>query len=292
VSSEPIARSAQPAGRTRACSLCGATLADDQRYCLQCGERRPPTSSLLAASHPAGAFGPSGATPPAPPAAATSPAGGEGSAARQNALLVLAGVGVLLLALGVGVLIGRSSVGKQGSLAPQVVSVASTPAASPAAAEATFSSDWPSGTSGYTVQLQMLPASSTKVSAVEAAKAAASAKGAKGVGALRSDDFSSLKAGSYVIYSGVYHTKAQAQRALGSLKKSFPGATVIKVSGSSGAGTASSPAEAAEEAKEASKGVGQAISKPAPPSVLKNHNRKGRNFEKDSKNLPDVISTG
>jgi hypothetical protein len=179
-------------------------------------------SSLLAASHPAGAFGPAGAPPPSPPVP-PSPAKGEGSAARQNALLVIAGVGVLLLAMGVGVLIGRSGTGKQGPAAPQVVSVSSTPAATPAAAEAAFSSDWPAGTSGYTVQLQALPASSTKVSAVEAAKTAASAKGAKGAGALRSEEFSSLKPGSYVIYSGVYHTKAQAEKALRSLKKSFPG---------------------------------------------------------------------
>jgi hypothetical protein len=252
-------------------------------------------SGLLAASHPSGAFGSAGAaTPPAPPKPPTSPAKGEGSAARQNALLVLAGVGVLLLAMGVGVLIGRSGAGKQGPAAPQVVSVASTPAATPAAAEATFSSDWPSGTSGYTVQLQALPVSSTKVRAVEAAKTAASAKGAKSVGALRSEDFSSLKAGSYVIYSGVDHTKAQAEKALRSLKKSFPTASVIKVSASAGA-AASEPASASEAAEEAKEGkaVGQSLSHPAPPSVVQqNHNSKGRSFEQKSKNLPNVISTG
>jgi hypothetical protein len=294
LSSESIATSAQPA--SGACASCGAALADDQRYCLECGERRPPMSALLAASHPAGAFGPAGAsgpagaTPPSPPAPPR-PVKGEGSAARQNALLVLAGVAVLLLAMGVGVLIGRSGTGKQAPVAPQVVSVASTPAASPAAAEATFSSDWPSGASGYTVQLQALPVSSTKVSAVAAAKAAASAKGAKGVGALRSEEFSSLKPGSYVIYSGVYHSKAQAEKALRSLKKSFPGASAIKISASAGAARATSASEAAEEAKEGN-AVGQSLSHPAPPSVVQNHSRKGRNFEKESKNLPNVISTG
>jgi hypothetical protein len=290
VSSEPIATSAQPAGGTRACSSCGAALADDQRYCLECGERRPPMSGLLAASHPAGAFGPAGAAPPAQSPPAPSPTR-DGSASRQNALLVLAGVGVLLLAMGVGVLIGRSSAGKQSPAAAQVVTVASTPAATPAAAEPAFSSDWPSGTTGYTVQLQALPASS-KVATVQAAKAAAAAKGAKGVGALRSEEFSSLKAGSYVIYSGVYHTKAEAEKAQHPLKKSFPAASVIKISGAGGASAATSPGEAAEEAKEASKGVGQALSKPAPPSVVQSHGKKGRNFEKESKNLPNVISTG
>jgi hypothetical protein len=294
VSSESIATSAQASSGARPCPSCGAALADDQRYCLECGERRPPTSNLLAASHPAGTFGPQGAARPPTPPATTPPARGEGSAGRQNALLVLAGVGVLLLAMGVGVLIGRSGNGKQGAAAPQVISVASTPAATPAAAEPTFSSDWSSSTSGYTVQLQALPVSSTKVSAVQAAKAAASAKGAKGVGALRSEDFSSLKAGSYVIYSGVYHTKAEAEKALRSLKKSFPSATVIKVSGSAGA-AASEPTSASEAAEEAKEGnvVGQSLSHPAPPSVVQqNHNSKGRSFEQKSKNLPNVISTG
>jgi hypothetical protein len=288
VSSESTATSAQPASGAHACPSCGAPLADDQRYCLQCGERRPPISGLLAASHPAGAFGPP-ATPPAP---ASPPSATEASAARQNALLVIAGVGVLLLAMGVGVLIGRSGMGKQASVAPQVVSVSSTPAATPAATEATFSSDWPSGKSGYTVQLQALAVSSTKVAAVQAAKTAASAKGAKGVGALRSEEFSSLKPGSYVVYSGVYHTKAQAEKALRSLKKSFPAAGVIKVSGSARAGAASSASEAAEEAREGNK-VGQSLHHPAPPSVVqKLQNSKGRGYEQKSKNLPNVISTG
>jgi SPOR domain len=251
-------------------------------------------SGLLAASHPGGAFGPAGAASPPTPSTPPTPVRGEGSAARQNALLVLAGVGVLLLAMGVGVLIGRSGTGKQAPAAAQVISVASTPGATPAAAEPAFSSDWASGTSGYTVQLQALPVSSTKVSAIEAAKSAASAKGAKGVGALRSEDFSSLKAGSYVIYSGVYHTKAQAEKALRALKKSFPTASVIKVSGSAGA-AASEPTSASEAAEEAKEGnaVGQSLSHPAPPSVVQqNHNSKGHNFEQKSKSLPNVISTG
>ena len=107
---------------------------------------------------------------------------------------MIAGVGVLLLAMGVGVLIGRSGVSEAERPAPaQVISVAPptlTGAAGRRGGEAAFTGDWPSGTNGYTVQLQTLPESGTTVSAVEAAKTAASAKGAKAVGALKSEEFS------------------------------------------------------------------------------------------------------
>jgi hypothetical protein len=200
---------------------------------------------------------------------------------------VIAGVGVLLLAMGVGVLIGRSGSSKP-SPAPQVITVASAPSsagtATTSSSEASFSSDWPSGKSGYTVQLQTLPESGTAVSAVEGAKSAATAKGAKAVGALKSEEFSSLSAGSYVIYSGVYSKKAEAEKALSKAKKSFPGAKVVKVSNGSGSSSASEPAATSPG------GVGQSESHPAPPTVLKSlKSVKGKSYEEKSKNLPDVV---
>lgn len=278
MSTESIASTSEPARDTYPCRACGAPLADDQRYCLECGERRAPlSSSLLAAGAP---------SPAAPP-----PAPAPGAPQNRNSTLtVLAGVGVLLLAMGVGVLIGRSAASKQTPAPAQVISVAGTSTGpTNASTEATFSDSWPSGTSGYTVQLQTLPQSGTKVSEVEAAKAAASAKGAKGVGALKSEDFSSLKAGSYVIYSGVYHKRAEAQKALKALKKSFPAASVIAVSS---AGSKESSAEPSETPSGGS-GVGENFNHPAPPSVVQNeHRSKGQGFEQKSKNLPNVISTG
>ncbi len=135
------------------------------------------------------------------------------------------------------------------------------------------------------MQLQTLPQSGTAVSAVEAAKSSASAKGAKAVGALKSEEFSSLTAGSYVIYSGVYHKKSEAEKALGGVKKSFPGAKVVKVSnGESSSSTGGSSS---------SGGAGSSESKPAPPSVLNSlKGAKGKSYEEKSKNLPDVVETG
>ncbi len=240
------------------------------------------------------------ASPPArPPDSAIAP--GPDDRARGNALTVIAGVGVLLLAMGVGVLIGRSSASTK-TPAPQVITVGSVGSASTGSSSgsepstASFRSDWPSGTPGYTVQLQTLPQSSTQVSAVEAAKTAASAKGAKSVGALESEEFSSLGGTNYVIYSGVYHKRPEAQNALQGLKKSFPGATVIKVSnggGSSGSSSHESSTPSEQGGTSHHSGVGYTLAKPAPPAVVKKEStKKGKGYEQESKNLPNVISTG
>jgi hypothetical protein len=223
-------------------------------------------------------------TPPAPPGSA--PAGGPPQ--RNNTLTVIAGVGVLLLAMGVGVLIGRAGASKQSAAPAQVITLAPTSTgagASTGSTEASFTGDWPSGSSGYTVQLQTLPQPGTAVSAIEAAKTAASGKGAKAVGALKSEEFTSLTSGNYLIYSGVYHKKPEAEKALGALKNSFPGAKVVKVSNgesSSSAGGSSSSGAA-----------GSSDSHPAPPSVLNSlKGAKGKSYEEKSKNLPDVVETG
>jgi hypothetical protein len=231
---------------------------------------------------------PPGATPPPPLSA---PAAGD--AQRNHTLTVIAGVGVLLLAMGVGVLIGRAGAAKQSAAPPQVISVAAAPSSTGTAttgSESSFTGDWPSGTSGYTVQLQTLPQSGTTVSAVESAKSSASAKGAKAVGALKSEEFSSLTAGDYLIYSGVYHKKSEAEKALAGLKRSFPNAKVVRVSdGGSGSAAENSAAEK-EPPTTSPGGVGQSESKPAPPSVLNSlKSVKGKSYEEKSKNLPDVV---
>jgi hypothetical protein len=237
----------------------------------------------------AGGTGSEGATPSSPPSRPPDAPAPEASRSRNTALTAIAGVGVLLLAMGVGVLIGRAGVGKQSS-PPTVITVGGGSGASPStgASEAAFSSDWPAGTTGFTVQLQTLPAGST-VAAVGAAKAAATAKGAPSVGALKAEEFSSLTSSGYVIYSGVYHTRAAAAKALAGVKKNFPSASVQEVSSkASGAGASSSGGGGAT-----SSGAGSNISHPAPPAALNGlKNAKGKSYEEKSKNLPDVVSTG
>ncbi len=271
---------------TAHCSSCGAPLASDQRYCLECGERRVPMSSFLLG--PAAGAAQAPASPPtAPPLAPALPA----DARRSSTLSVIAFVGVLLLAMGVGVLIGRAGNGKQTAPPAQVVTV-DTPGSG--SSEASFSGDWPAGTSGYTVQLQTLPTSGTTVSAVEAAKTSATAKGASAVGALKSEEFLTLPSGNYVVYSGVYHTRAAAQKALASLKKGFPAAAVIHVGESSGSGASGgSGSSGSGSSGSGSGGTGSSPTKAAPPTVLKNLEKtKGKSYEEQSKNLPNVVETG
>ncbi|HEY1451789.1 MAG TPA: zinc ribbon domain-containing protein [Solirubrobacteraceae bacterium] len=306
---ESLAGPASSGGASTACTACGAPLAEDQRYCLQCGERATPMSSVLLGGAPAPAVAAGsavGAQPPAGPGMAplvpdgppgTTPpsvAGSDSGANRGNAVTVIAGVGVLLLAMGIGVLIGRSSSSKPSAAAPQVISVASAGGAAgtaPSAPESeSFTDDWPAGTTGYTVQLQTLSSAGTQVSAVQAAKSAAEGKGAKSVGALKSDDFVGMTAGNYVIYAGKYTKKAEAEKALPGLRKSFPGASVLQV----GAGTGKSSGKGSSApAAGAGSGAGANESHPAPPSVVEDlHKSKGKSYEEKSKNLPDVISTG
>jgi hypothetical protein len=82
------------------CANCGTRLASDQRYCVECGERRgKPRYSLS---------GPAASTARQSPRS-RSPRGARWSG--NGTLALIAGVGVLLMAMGVGVLIGRTSNG-------------------------------------------------------------------------------------------------------------------------------------------------------------------------------------
>jgi hypothetical protein len=295
VSTESIASPQPPpasASGASACPACGSPLAADQRYCLECGERQPQTSEFLRSSAPVGS------SPPASPPSAPSgqPAAGAQPGRNSNTVSLLAGVGVLLLALGVGVLIGRSGASSKQSPAPvQVVTAGGVGTGS--STEASFTGDWPSGTSGYTVQLQTLPVTGTTVASVAAAKAAAGGKGAPAVGALKSEEFASLSGENYVIYSGDFHKQSEAQKALATLKKNFPGAKVIHVSesgsgGSGGGGGGSGSGGASHSSGGSKPSAPSSLSKPAPSSALPSHKASGKKFEEESAKLPNVVSTG
>jgi hypothetical protein len=287
LSTESIPGASQPLrDAQRQCASCGSPLAADQRYCLECGERRATVSDFLRAGPPR-----QESPPPAPPGSRPPGAGGPMPAPRSNLVSLLAGIGVLLLAIGVGVLIGRSGSSAGRTPAAQVVTIGgSAGTGSASTAEEAFTSDWPSGKKGWTVQLQTLPEAS-KVSAVEAAKTAASAKGTPGVGALKAEEFASITSEGFVIYSGRYTKKAEASKALASLKKSFPTASVIEVSaGGSGAGGAASKSGGA--AKTGGSGGGT-LKKPAPSKALSGHEHSsGKKYVEESAKLPNVVETG
>lgn len=97
-----------------------------------------------------------------------------------------------------------------------------TPGASatPAPTTATGTGTWPAGKTAYTV---ILWSATTRKEAETKATQMQSA-GASGVGILHSDDFSSLRAGYWVVFSGQYGTSKEAQDAAAAAQGYAPGA--------------------------------------------------------------------
>jgi len=92
----------------------------------------------------------------------------------------------------------------------------STPAAPPPATTTNRApgalTAWPAGRSGFTVVLESLPASTGRSLAFARARAASRA-GLPQVGVLDSSRYSSLHPGYYVVFSGVYSSRGQAETA-------------------------------------------------------------------------------
>jgi hypothetical protein len=111
-------------GANDSCPDCGARMAADQRYCLNCGHRRGeprlPFMDAVVFMESIGSAGAGASSPPPPP-------GEQKSSPRMNAnAALIAGVATLVLAIGVGFLIGRSgheNSASQAAAAPQIIKV-------------------------------------------------------------------------------------------------------------------------------------------------------------------------
>ncbi|MFI4992989.1 MAG: hypothetical protein ACHQCH_05155 [Solirubrobacterales bacterium] len=172
LSTEPIASSSPTAGAAGPCTGCGAPLAADQRYCLECGERSTPMSSVLLGSPPVSGDSQQ-PTATAPPPAQGAPAATDARQQQRNTVNIIAGVGVLLLAMGVGVLIGRAGNSKPAAAAVQTISVAQPGAATGGVGSSTA----PATPAGETPET---PAKSGSSSAKKGAAGAGAAKGGGG----------------------------------------------------------------------------------------------------------------
>jgi len=216
------------------CAGCNALLADDQRYCLNCGRRRGgervPYAELLAGREAGEVLSsevPEAAPPPRRRLDSNVMAG----------VAALGGVFVFALGMGIGLLVNGQDEPQPVAAAPviqkpPIVNVTTAGAGAGPTAGAEFVSDWPEGESGYTVQLETLPNTGLPAE-VDTAKTEAESKGALAVGALNSDEYTSLDPGNYVVYSGVFTGKSGAKKAKAALKKlekKFPDAKVVKVS--------------------------------------------------------------
>jgi hypothetical protein len=88
---------------------------------------------------------------------------------------------------------------------------------------------WPSGKEGYTVILQSIPSTQPR-SQAEAKARDAIAKGLDEVGVLDSANYSSLRAGYWVVFSGIHDTEAQANQALPNVRSAgYPVAYVREI---------------------------------------------------------------
>jgi hypothetical protein len=88
---------------------------------------------------------------------------------------------------------------------------------------------WPTGKDGYTIILKSVPTSQGRSQADAAAQRAIS-NGLTQVGVLNSSDYSSLNAGYWVTFTGIYDTQSQANTALPNARsKGFPTAYTRRV---------------------------------------------------------------
>lgn len=223
------------------CPRCGSPLAAGQRYCLECGARAGDQRVPFAASNTPAGSAPAPSSPPLPPPRSS-------DVSPFGVVLGIALLGGMLL---IGVLLGRGS--DDSNQTPQVVTVSSETTNPTAAAEGdapsssgeTVGSEWPSGTDGWTVQLASLPKDGTTASDVDSTKQSLSDQGVGDLGVLDADLYPNLPPGSYILYSGVYGTRADAEAALKKLGSDFGSAQVVEVSSQAAAsGPGVSPATA------------------------------------------------
>jgi len=285
------------AARAERCTGCGNPLALDQRYCLNCGKRRG--STRIDFENYIDNDGPK----PQQPATAYVPPPPVDDRPIREVTPLMAATGLIGLAviLILGVLIGRTGQASQAPVQTPVLAAtttAPTTTGTTTAATATsdtnvsFTADWPSGKDGYTIELATLPKDTTDAVAVETAKSDLLAKGATDVGALDSDEYASLDPNTYVLYSGVYDTKAEADKALAPVKAVVPEALVVEVSSSAGGGGGGTT-------KVASGGLGDNGATTPPDQVVQASSddlkalsqATGDAYEEAQKKLPPTIQT-
>jgi hypothetical protein len=277
------------------CAECGSPLAADQRYCLECGTRRGDPRLDYARYLSNGANGANGGGPPEATAAGAKQPGSGRDWTPFVLVGLVAGLGMMLA---IGVLIGKGGSGSDQAAAPvvQVGSGTGTDAGSGTnlpTADTEFKGDWPEGKEGFTIEIGSLAKQGTTAEQVEAAKTDATDKGAPDVGALDSDDFGSLPSGNYVIYSGVYDSKADATKDLKSLQSDFPEAQVIEVSAKGAGGGAGGETVSAKETgglTNSTAGSGATV-QASKSDIEELHNTTGEAYQEAIKHIPDNIET-
>jgi len=222
------------------CPRCGATRGPDQEYCLECGQRLQPAGGVF--GRLAGAWQRRFSWYP-----------GDWiwpvllflviAVAGATAAIVLAEAGAENTTL----VATQGGVPHSPTTAPETATVAlpTVPAGTPSGAPSTPTAPppatttaprpgaltpWPAGQSGYTVVLESIPASPDgRALALERARSASTA-GLPEVGVLDSSRYSSLHPGYSVVFSGIYDSREEADRALAAANaKGFSAAYVRQI---------------------------------------------------------------
>jgi uncharacterized protein YegP (UPF0339 family) len=298
------------------CEQCGAAMDRQQRYCVSCGTRSGsaanPASRYFAAASRRRRLAPVAGAPATP--AGVPPA----SSTRTAAVFFFA---LLPIAVAVGVMVGRSGSSgdeqaildalRDGKVATATASAGTDAATVSNTSDQLLASDF-SLDKGYTVELDSLPIDGTDQAAADAATKDAEGKGAKDVGIINPGDFRTTPdqgQQDYILYSGEYSSKAEAQKALGGLKKGFPAATVIGVTSSDASAGSSSAGGGSDNSlsqgqviAHTSHGDVHAVAGAPPPTeqdiqestaiVNQIANQEGADYTDQQQQLPDVIPVG
>ena len=190
----------------RRCPRCGAQLSAEQEWCLECGAG---VGTTIAA-----------------------PRGWRGPLIAIGALLALALLAVILA------IVELAGPAEQVTEVPATPTPAATPppAAGPSPAPAASPSpeapppaadlaEWPEGRTAWTV---VLNSSGTREDA-ERLGSELAGKGVPQVGVLDSDDFDSLGPDSFVVFSGQYPDRAQAEEALAQIRDRAGGGSTRRI---------------------------------------------------------------
>ena len=229
------------------CPRCGAPYRPDQEYCLECGLRlggsRGAFRTLEAAwrerfsSYPGDWIWPvllglviaaAGATGAILLGAST---GGGG----HTIVATKSGTAHVPTTPAATETVGLPTVPSGTPTATSTPPTATTPAppttASPPGAPAPGSlTAWPATRNGFTVVLESIPISAGRSFAVARARAAARA-GLPKVGVLESGRYSSLHPGYFVVFSGIYGTRSEADQArLTASERGYPAAYAREIS--------------------------------------------------------------
>ena len=210
------------------CPRCGAPHGANQEYCLECGQRLTPPGGILGSLSTAwrerfGRYPGDWVWPVllgfviAVTGAAAAIVLAEAGAENGPIVATEGGAPHLPTTSPATATVALPSVPTGTPTAP----TAPPPATTTAPAPGTLI-PWPAGQTGYTVVLVSIPTSAARSLAVARARAASRA-GLPEVGVLDSSRYSSLHPGYYVVFSGIYSSRAEAERARAAASaKGFP----------------------------------------------------------------------